>query len=325
MSFELIKQCIQQLYQLTYLTIRATGTFDLMNGGLWEEYFFERKIQKFNFKFTLANHLTCDQDQNSLLQSFHSSFWIEKNHWYVACEKGQLKTSRPTIYSIPYFQSSFIFYPSNNFLPVSTTEKQILSNHANNLILTFHKAVIFPSSPFTHVHSLTLLSSTLPSIEILESIVNLKQVRELDVSLIKYFSIDEFQILIHYMTSLQCIKMQYNPFFFPPLHIDSYIFIRKDQEIFVIDTNNIKRFCYLFFHIRYLEITVESKEIIIQLLKQLHYLEIVKIFCYQDYLMNIKCNWLQQNIPRLNTNNFTYRLTSSCIFLSIGDRKVSSR
>ncbi len=132
-------------------------------------------------------------------------------------------------------------------------------------------------------------------------------------------------MLIHYMINLKCIKMQYNPLFYPPLHIDSYIFVRKDQEIFVIDKNNIKRFCYLFFHITYLEITVESKEIIIQLLNQLHYLEVVKIFCYQDYLMNIKYNWFQQNIPRLNTNYFTYRLTSSCIFLSIGDRKVSFR
>jgi len=323
-SFEYMKQCIQKLLKLTYLTIRATGTFDLMNGQLWEEYLFERKIKKFNFKFTLENNFICDQDKNSLLQSFRSSFWLEKNHWYVACEKGQLKSSRPTIYSIPYFQPPLIFYPSNNFLPISTAEQDIfLSKHTINLILTFHKTITLPNSPFTHVYSLTLLTTTLPSIEILQSIVNLKQIREIDVSLVKYFSVDEFQILTEYMINLKTIKMQYNPLYFPPLNINSYIFNRKDKEMFVIDSNNLKRFCYLFFHIKYLEITVQSKDIIIQLLKQLHYLERIKIFCYQDYLMNIKHNWFLENIPRFNTIYFTYRITSSSLFLLIGGLKVS--
>ncbi|CAF4059887.1 unnamed protein product [Rotaria sordida] len=321
-SFELIKKFLQQLIKLKYLTIQATGTLDLMNGQLWEEYLIERKIKKFNFKFTLSNNLICHQDKNSLLQSFRSSFWLEKQHWYVACEKGELKSSRPTIYSIPYFQSSLIFYSSNNNnnLPITTNNKEIISKHVNNLILTFHKIITLPNLLFTHVYSLTLLTLNLPSIEILQSIVNIKQIREIDVSLIKNFSIDEFYILIDHMINLKHIKMQYNPLFIPPLHIDSYILIPKDEEIFVINKNNIKKFSYLFFHIKNLEITVQSKDIIIELINQLHYLERIKIFCYQDYLLNINYNWFQQNIPRFNTINFTYRITSS-LFLSIGNRK----
>ncbi|CAF5179182.1 unnamed protein product, partial [Rotaria sp. Silwood1] len=103
MSFELIKEFIQQLVKLKYLTIQATGTLDLMNGQLWEEYLIERKLKKFNFKFTLSKNFICYQDKDFLLQSFRSSFWLEKQHWYIACEKGELKSSRPIIYSIPYF------------------------------------------------------------------------------------------------------------------------------------------------------------------------------------------------------------------------------
>ncbi|CAF2981584.1 unnamed protein product [Rotaria sp. Silwood2] len=320
-SFELIKQYLQQLIKLKYLTIEATGTLDLMNGQLWEEYLFEREIKKFNFKFTLSNNFICHQDQNTLLQSFCSSFWIEKQHWYVACEKGEFKSSRPIIYSIPYFQPSLIFYSLNNNLPVTTTNKDIIFKYVNHLILTFYKTIILPNSLFTNVYSLTLLTSNLPSIDILQSIVNLKQIRDLDVSLIENISIDEFYILIDCMINLKNIKMQYNPLFIPPLHIHSYTLIPNDEETFVIDKNNIKKFSYLFFHIKNLEITIQSKDIIIQLLNQLHYLERIKIFCYQDYLLNIKYNWFQQNIPRFNRINFTYRITSSSLFLSIGNTK----
>ena len=324
MSFELIKQCIRQLPNLTYLVIRATGAFDLLNGQLWEEYFLETKVKEFYFKFTLGNSSICQDDKKSLLQSFRSSFWLEKKHWYVACEKGQSQTSRPTIYSIPYFQSSVLLYPSNHFPPISTAEKDIISKHTTNLILTFHKTtLILPTSPFTHVYSLTLLTSILPSIKILQSIVNLNRIQKLDVSSIKNVSIDEFQILIDHMINLKHIKMQYNPFFSPPLRIDSYTLVPKDEQISVIDINNITRFCHLFFHISYLEITVQTKDIIIQLINQLHYLESVKIFCYQDYLIDIKQNWFQENILRFNKINFAYRMTSCCLFLSIGDRKVS--
>ena len=258
--------------------IQATGTLDLMNGQLWEEYLNKTNIKKFYFKFTLANNFDCSEDRYSLLQSFRSSFWLEEKRWYVACDKGQVKSSRPTIYSIPYFQPPLLFYPLHNFLPVTTSEKEIISKNPVNLILTFHKTIALPISPFNHVYSLTLLTSTLPSIEILESIVNLKQIRELDVSLVKSLSIDDFQILLDSMINLKNIKMNYNPFFIPPLRIYSYTFVPKDKEVSVIDTYHTTRFCYLFFHIKYLEITVRSEDIIIELLNQLHYLERVEIF-----------------------------------------------
>jgi hypothetical protein len=325
MSFELIKQYLDQLFTLTYLTIQATGTLNLMDGQSWEEYLLRTKIKRFNFKFTLSSDFVCHEDRDSLLQSFRSSFWLEKNHWHVVCDKGSLKSSRPTIYSLPYFQSSMIIYPSSHFLSNSTNETEIISKHPINLILTYHRTITIPITPFIYVYSLTLLSSTLLSIDTLQSIVNLKQIREFDLSLIKHYSIEEFQMLIDSMSNLNHIKMQFNPLFLPPLHIDSYTFAKKDEERFVIGTNNIHRFSYLFFHIKNLEITVQSKDVIIRLLNQLHYLETIKIFCYEEYLLDIKYNWFLTNIPRLNTIYFTHRITASCMFLSIGDRKVSYR
>lgn len=323
MTFDLIKLFFRSLNKLTYFTIEATGTLDLMNGQLWEEYLFAKNIKIFNFKFTLSNNVICDQDQNLLLESFRSSFWLEKQNWCVACEKGDLEASRPTIYSIPYFQPTLVFYPSKNSLPVTTAVTDIVSKRSIDLILTFDKIVTLPISMFNHVSSLTLLTLYLPPVDVLQSIVNLKQIQEIDVSLIRNFSLEEFQTLIDYMTNLKHIKMQYNPLFFPPLHIRVFTFVRKDKDMYVVDTNNIKRFCYLFFHVKNLEITVQSKHIIIQLLNQLHYLERIKIFCYQDYLLNIEHNWFLENVSRFHTVNFTYRITSSCLLLSLGYKKVS--
>ncbi|UJR14503.1 hypothetical protein I4U23_001499 [Adineta vaga] len=323
MSFDLLIQSIDQLSKLIHLTLQATGTFDLMDGTLWELYLNRRKLEKFHFKFLLANSLTCEQDKHSLLETFRSNFWLEEKHWYVACEKGNLKSSRPILYSIPYFRPSLTFYPSNHFLLISTLDKNdIIFNQTTNLILTYHKFVQLPYQPFTHVYTLTLFTSTLPSIEILQSIVNIQQIQHFDISLIKYIVHDELLSLIHSMKNLKCIKMQYDPLFIPPYHIESYIFVQKDRENFVLNTNNINRFCHLFFHIKFLEITVESKELIIQLLNQLHYLEFIKIYCYQDSLSHIKSYWLKQNIPRLKMIHFTHRITSSCILLSIGGTKI---
>ncbi|CAF5038163.1 unnamed protein product, partial [Rotaria socialis] len=115
----------------------------------------------------------------------------------------------------------------------TTADREVVSKHANNLILTFHKTIPLPSSSFCHVYSLTLLTITLPSIEILQSIVDLKQIREIDVSLVKNLSIDEFEFFIECMTNLKTIKMEYNPLFVPPIRINSYTFIRRDEELFI--------------------------------------------------------------------------------------------
>lgn len=231
-----------------------------------------------------------------------------------------MKSSRPTIYSIPYFQLPFIFYPTNTFLPISTCEPELYSwKQSINLILTFHRAISLPTRRFSSVSALTLLTSSIPSIDILQSVVDLDEILELDISLVKSLSLDDLQNLLDQMPRLRAIKMQFNPLYYPPLHIYSYILIRKDKEMSVLDENNIQRFLYLFYHIKYLEITIRSKEILIQLLNQLHYLERIKIFCYQNSLKNIHQQWFYENIPRLKTVKFTYRITPSYLFLSIGD------
>ncbi|CAF4420172.1 unnamed protein product, partial [Rotaria magnacalcarata] len=76
--FALVKDFIEDLAKLKYFTIQATGTLDLMNGELWEEYLFQKDIKKFNFKFILSNSFLLDYDENLLLKPFRSSFWLKQ-------------------------------------------------------------------------------------------------------------------------------------------------------------------------------------------------------------------------------------------------------
>ena len=324
MSFELIKQCLQPLLNLTHLTLQASGTLDLMDGQLWEEYLSRTSVRQFNFKFTLASAFNCEDEPSALLQSFRSSFWQSKRGWYVACEKGQFRSNRLSIYSIPYFQSSLVFHPSKHFLPATTANEEMINQRTINLIITCYRTIPIPERPFARVHALTLLTSSLPSIDILRSMVNLEEIPEIDISLIKHVAVDALQILVEQMYQLHHMQMQFHPFFLPPLHIDSYTIIHSDEQMFVLDMQNVERFCYLFFHVRYLDISVQSEDVIIHLLNRLHYLELTKILCYQDSLIDIGYRWFLQHVPRLAAMQFSYRVTANHLVLSIGDTKVSS-
>ena len=323
MSFELMKQCLQPLTNLRYLTLQATGTLDLMDGQLWEEYLSRTSVRRFNFKFMLGSAFTCDEEPATLLQSFRSSFWQTKHRWYVACEKGQFRSNRLSLYSIPYFQSSLVFHPSKHFRPLTTANEGLIKQHAINLIITCYRTIPTPERPFVRVQALTLLTSTLPSIDILRTMVHLQEIPEIDISLIRHVPIDELLTLLDQMSQLHHIQMQFHPQFLPPLHIDSYTIIHNDEQMFVLDTQNVERFCHLFFHVRYLDISVQSEDVIILLLKRLHYLELTKILCYQDSLIDIGYRWFLQHVPRLATMQFSYRVTANHLVLSIGDTKVS--
>ena len=322
MSFTLIKRWINELSRLITFIIQSTATLDMINGQLWEEYLLQTNIRKFHFKFLLVNHLDNENDHSALLQPFRSPFWLEKSPWYVVCERGKFRSSRPLIYSLPHFQSTCIFHPSNHFLSTST-DHPFISSHSIHLILTFHQIIPTSTSFFHHVSSLTLMTTTLPSVELLQSMLDLKQIQQFDVSFVKMLSLDLFYILIDAMKNLKVIKMQYVPFYIPPLHIYSYIFIRNDQHVSVIDSDNIERFVYLFFHLKFLEITIQSEDVLVRLLNRLHYLETIRIFSYDNSLQTrINDQWLRQNIPRLKMIDFTFRTTSTSLLLSIGNQKV---
>jgi hypothetical protein len=77
-------------------------------------------------------------------------------------------------------------------------------------------------------------------------------------------------------------------------------------------------------HIECLEVTVESENMIVELVDRLEHLERVVFERSNDiFFRNICPEWLQRNIRRLNANNFTMRIEddTGCVYLSIDDTK----
>ena len=322
-SFTAIKLWLKDLSHLNSLTLQSTVISNMIDGQQWEEFLLQTNIQDFNFKFFLVHP---PNDETCFLQSFRSPFWLAKTHWYVVCERGKFRSSRPLIYSLPYFQSTCIFHPSNHIRSQSIDRNApCISSHSIHLILTSYESIPSSTIFFSKVFELTLMTTTLPSVEHLQSMMNLEEIQRLDVSLVKTFSSDLFHLLIQEMNNLKVIKMQYNPFYIPPLHIYSYIFIRNDQEVSVVDANNLERFLYLFFHLKFLEITIQSEEILIQLLNRLHYLETIRIYSYNNYLLRIDSRWLRGNIRRLKMMDFTFRATSTSLLIAIGNVKLKTK
>ena len=324
MSFDMVSHYLQPLCNLRYLVVQAVGTLDLMNGSSWEDYLKESSIETFHFKFTLSTPWSSGDHQAVLLQPFRSSFWLEKKDWYVACETGHFQSSRPILYSLPYFQSSCIVYPLKRYFSISGAENEVLQRCSIHLIITYYRTISFPPRPFLHVHSLTLLTARLPAIDLLQSITNLTDIRCLDISLIDRVSADELYILLEHMPSLEHVQMRFDPLFLSPLKIASFNITHGNDQPYVVNASNVDRFCYLFFYLKYLEISVQSKQIIIQLLNRLHYLELLHLSCYEDSLVDIGYTWLLRHIPRLIGMHFSYRITSNHLTLSIGDHRVSS-
>ncbi|CAF4193494.1 unnamed protein product, partial [Rotaria sordida] len=124
-SFESIKQCVINLYQLKRLTLQASGKYDLNDGNQWKDFILKTNIIKFNFKFQISNYnLKVNEDISILLESFHSSFWIEQKHCYVGIHYDE-DNQETFLYTIPRFRFKDITYPSVNFSYKTTASSNI--------------------------------------------------------------------------------------------------------------------------------------------------------------------------------------------------------
>jgi len=170
---------------------------------------------------------------------------------------------------------------------------------------------------FTHVNYLTLIGSTLPSINALSSIIDLSRINKLDILLIKNISIGQIHLLLEHTSYLNHLIMQnLIPLFIPPSYIHSYTI--KQWKF----NNNINKFCSRFSHIKSLKINIYSIEMMIKLINRLKYLEhVVFWYNFDKYLPFISMRWLRRFIYRLRREKFTYQANDYYLVLSIGSKQ----
>ncbi|CAF4075678.1 unnamed protein product [Rotaria sordida] len=321
-SFEYIQNYLMKLLNLKSLTIVIK--LDLIDGKQWEEFIRKTKIIKFNFQFILSENVTFTQSKSKLLDSFRSTFWLKEKYWYVGCNKHRSnQNTQISVYSIPKFLPTCINYTRDRYPPSSTVpsndEQRIFySRYIEHLHLDFNKSIDdLPNYRFIHVNSLNLSGSTLPSIDNIISIVDLNQIKELNISHIKNISIGQIHLLLEHIPNLyHLIFKNLIPLFKPPSHIYSFT-IEKWKF-----SDDLNLFCRMFSHVKSLKIDIISLEMMIELINRLKYLESILVwYNFEKHAPFISMNWLRRNIPCLRRKKFTCKEDDYYMIISIGNNR----
>ena len=320
--FDPLVESIIKLNQLTHLTLVGRGVFELMDGNRWEQIISRTSIIKFDFKFNfnLSTDIIRSVNEISLLEAFRSPFWLRQKRWFVVCFKEVFNTSL-CIYSIPRFRPHHVFLQhSDKYPPLSTAlvgiEQRSFYTSKIDLVVKFSEFLTAPVQPFSQVNSLRLLGPELPPVRTLVSFVDLGRIKKLDISRIRFISNDRLQVVLDHAPSLIHLTMKnFDPLLIIPRHIRSFKLETDDERI------DVDAFCLRFQHIEHLDLTVNSKQIMIQLIDQLEYLQSINFrLSNVRNRTNFSTGWFQLNSRRLNAINFRCEIDIGSINLVINEK-----
>ncbi|CAF4077576.1 unnamed protein product, partial [Rotaria sordida] len=91
----------------------------------------------------------------------------------------------------------------------------------------FNKSIASSIYRFIHVNCVILIGPTLPSVNILNSIVDLSQVNELDISLTQNISIGQIHLLLEHTSRLNHLIMKNFISLFIPPFIYSFLYNQR--------------------------------------------------------------------------------------------------
>ena len=126
--FSTIEQLLHSMRKLTHLIIIASNVYnDMADGSAWERILTE--IISFKFSFTF--HKSTWVEKPMKLDSFQSSFWLEKKQWYVGYDRCTV-SGFSLLYSIPYMMNTYPWHSVQGPISTKSTGSQMVSlNHVN--------------------------------------------------------------------------------------------------------------------------------------------------------------------------------------------------
>ncbi|CAF1590038.1 unnamed protein product [Rotaria magnacalcarata] len=209
-------------------------------------------------------------------------------------------------------------YPPLSTVPPDLTQRIFYSRCIDMLILHLDESKIQTNYRFTRVNLLHLIGSKLPSIHDLVSIVDLNQIKELNISRVKNISIGGIHLIIEHMPRLNhLIFKHFIPLFQPPAHI--YTFSIETWQL----KDDFDLFCCMYSNVKSLKIDITSLEMMIELVNRLKYLEDIGFwYPFEKYTHFISMKWLRRNMRRLQQINFTCRTDEYYLLLSIGSQRI---
>ena len=314
-SYQSFEQYLNHLHQLTRLTLEANGRSDLIDGHQWKSFLSKTKIQKFHFRFVIPDdYFDIDQNRSESLQSFRSSFWLKEKQWYVECRRNdQWQTT--SFHTIPRFRSKFFtIYPSFDIpslttAPADLEQKLLRENRVEVLKILIDQCTEPPKERFEHVQTLVLNGAQLIPVNLLQSIVDPDEIKELDLDDVKFLSTRELEQLIEHLPRLNCLTMKYHPLFIIPPQIRT-LRLEGDIQSIIID-----HLSHTIPHVKKLEIQICTKDQMVCLIDQLEHIDDF-LFMFDDlyqsnyletFVEKFHHFWLEKNSHRLATHHFTFR------------------
>ena len=314
-SYQSFEQYLNQLHQLTHLTLEATGRSDLIDGQRWESFLSKTQIQKFHFRFEIPDdYLDIDQNRSELLHSFRSSFWLKEKQWYVECRRRN-QWQKTSFHTIPRFRSKFFTehpsfdIPSLTTAPANLEQKLLRQNQIEVLRILIDQCTEPPKERFKHVQTLVLNGAHLMPVDLLKSIVDLDEIEELDIDNVKFFLRRELKQLIEHLPRLNRLTMKHHPLFIVPPQIRS---LRLEGDVQSISIDNLP---HIIPYVKTLEIQIRTKDQMVCLIDQLEHIDDF-LFIFDDlyqsnyletFVEKFHHFWLEKNSHRLATHYFTFR------------------
>jgi hypothetical protein len=129
------------------LIIWTDSSDSVIDGNRWENFISEKLplLNKFEFFFDDLTYINRNSfNIQSYIQSFQTSFWIEKNHWYVTCDYIK-PLSVIRLYSLPICNTLFTYYTNSKKISYSTLkttdDQSILTCHVHELNLNLNETI----------------------------------------------------------------------------------------------------------------------------------------------------------------------------------------
>ncbi|CAF2881001.1 unnamed protein product [Rotaria sp. Silwood2] len=211
-------------------------------------------------------------------------------------------------------------------VPSNIAQNFFYSKRINYFSCDMNKLITPIGYCFNQVKSLTLSGSSLLSLNILSSIVNLQQVQYLDVTNIHLLLPDELENLIAHTPRVTSLSMKFDPLFIMPSQTRYLLLEGLGQSI------SLDRLSYTISSVERLEISMTSKQMIIDVIDRFNGLENLDIFFDDDDLdddcmtinKGVSIDWLVEHTHCLKSHDFTCRYSRDfypSIYLSFGDRR----
>ncbi|CAF1472686.1 unnamed protein product [Adineta steineri] len=285
--FDAFADFVKQTPNLRSLTFaNAINDQKFINPNEWENLINASLFNLNTFKFKLTCSHLCRDVVSYNYNRFQNGFWLDQHHWYT-----ELLTNNTLhcIYTVPYISKSFELEENTKRSNYRSINISNIFKQVENLTFIYNETKDYSSFYFPNVISLKIQQKKETKyLQSLKSIVNLSNIKHLDISLYQKGSLSEELIEI-LRESSQLSSITIDPINLKLLFNDKELCLYMNKIIKKLnihkhgyylfeDSNQVATFCAVFSNIQQLRCSIKAPNSIIFLLQRLSKLSTIHVY-----------------------------------------------